>query len=246
MKAVKVLSSEILIKEYKGKRVVTFKDIDYIHARVVGTAARNFSQNKQRFIEGVDYFHLSGEEVQNTNIVDYSSPKGLTLITESGYLMLVKSFTDGLAWKIQRELMNNYFRVKQLVNPNDPLSLAMALNKQLTSVLEESMQTKEQIAVVQDNLEKHSAKLIELDRKVENDITLNSREQQQIQTAVSRRIHQVIPYYPGITKQTLFSGLYGDLKRYFMVGSYKDIKRKDFDRAKKYIEIWEPKLYGGE
>lgn len=37
----------------------------------------------------------------------------ITLITESGYLMLVKSFTDDLAWKVQRELVNCYFRVKE-------------------------------------------------------------------------------------------------------------------------------------
>ena len=42
--------------------------------------------------------------------------RGLTLITESGYLMIVKSFNDDLAWKVQRELVNNYFRVKNVVN----------------------------------------------------------------------------------------------------------------------------------
>lgn len=34
------------------------------------------------------------------------------LITETGYLMLVKSFTDDLAWKVQRELVDSYFRVR--------------------------------------------------------------------------------------------------------------------------------------
>lgn len=37
----------------------------------------------------------------------------ITLITESGYLMLVKSFTDDLAWDVQRQLVNTYFRVEQ-------------------------------------------------------------------------------------------------------------------------------------
>lgn len=36
----------------------------------------------------------------------------IILVTESGYLMLAKSFTDDLAWKVQRELVNNYFRGK--------------------------------------------------------------------------------------------------------------------------------------
>ena len=32
------------------------------------------------------------------------------VVTESGYLMLVKSFTDDLAWQVQRQLVNTYFR----------------------------------------------------------------------------------------------------------------------------------------
>jgi len=34
-------------------------------------------------------------------------------VFESGYLMLVKSFTDDLAWKVQRQLVNAYFRTKE-------------------------------------------------------------------------------------------------------------------------------------
>lgn len=34
----------------------------------------------------------------------------ITLITETGYLMLVKSFTDDLAWTVQRQLVNTYFQ----------------------------------------------------------------------------------------------------------------------------------------
>lgn len=42
-----------------------------------------------------------------------TAPNGLILITETGYLMLVKSFTDDLAWNVQRELVKNYFRAKE-------------------------------------------------------------------------------------------------------------------------------------
>lgn len=44
----------------------------------------------------------------------------LTLITESGYLMLVKSFTDDLSWQIQRQLVKLYFRVKELAQQPAP------------------------------------------------------------------------------------------------------------------------------
>ena len=39
--------------------------------------------------------------------------KGITLLTESGYLMIVKSLNGDIAWKVQRQLVNSYFKVKQ-------------------------------------------------------------------------------------------------------------------------------------
>lgn len=109
--AVTINSTPVEIKEYQGQRVVTLKEIDEVHQRPSGTAGRNFNENKEHFISGVDYFHLTQEESRSTNFVERPNPKGLTLITESGYLMLVKSFTDDLAWTVQRQLVNTYFRV---------------------------------------------------------------------------------------------------------------------------------------
>lgn len=40
--------NEIMIKEYRGQRVVTFKDIDVVHGRPNGTAGRTFRKNKER------------------------------------------------------------------------------------------------------------------------------------------------------------------------------------------------------
>ena len=47
--------------------------------------------------------------------------------------MLVKSLTDDLAWKVQRQLVNNYFRGKQLVNNLNNLSpeLQVLINLEL-------------------------------------------------------------------------------------------------------------------
>lgn len=100
----------IQIKEYQGQRVVTFRDIDEIHGRADGTARRNYYKNQDRFIDGKDFFVRNSYEAKSEyGIV---SPNGLTLITESGYLMLVKSLTDDLSWTVQRQLVDTYFRVK--------------------------------------------------------------------------------------------------------------------------------------
>ena len=106
----------LAIKEYNNCRVVTFKDIDTLHQRPKGTARKRFNDNKSRFIEGEDYFKVCASEFRTRKIANISSKaqEDITLITESGYLMLVKSLTDDLAWKVQRELVNTYFRAKDM------------------------------------------------------------------------------------------------------------------------------------
>jgi len=110
---IKINNNPIQIKEYNGQRVVTFKDIDLVHNRPEGTAGRNFRENRNRFIENVDYFNvkLTDDEIRR-QFGAGKNASAITLITESGYLMLVKSFNDDLAWEVQRQLINIYFRTK--------------------------------------------------------------------------------------------------------------------------------------
>lgn len=115
MEAMTIQGTQIQIKEYKGKRVVTFKDIDTVHQRSDGTARKRFNDNRKRFVSGVDFYKINQpSEIRTLGITrpQGGTPQEATLITESGYLMLVKSFTDDLAWKVQRDLVDTYFRVR--------------------------------------------------------------------------------------------------------------------------------------
>lgn len=108
---VAVGNSEAAVKEFKGQRVVTFKDIDTVHERPEGTAKRNFSENRQRFVYGEDFFLLKPSDVEKYDLCTFEIPnRGLTVMTESGYLMLVKSLMDDLSWKVQRQLVSSYFK----------------------------------------------------------------------------------------------------------------------------------------
>ena len=115
-----VESTEMQIREYNGQRVVTFKDIDTVHKNKSGVARRNFNRNKKHFVEGEDYFSLTREISNETNCPNRNITipnKGITVLTESGYLMIAKSFNDDLAWKVQRRLVNSYFHGKEDKNP---------------------------------------------------------------------------------------------------------------------------------
>lgn len=111
-------NADITVKEYKGQRVVTFKDIDTVHNRPDGTANKRFLDNKKRFVEDEDFFKVSNSEIRKSHLFPISANDYMDkiLVTEQGYLMLVKSFTDDLAWEVQRQLVNTYFKVKEIVN----------------------------------------------------------------------------------------------------------------------------------
>ncbi|MEL0696350.1 ORF6N domain-containing protein [Clostridioides difficile] len=123
-------NQELQVKEFNNQRVVTFKEIDRVHERVEGTAGRNFRENKKHFIKDEDYFYLEGKELstikQTTNFVG-SNARELILLTETGYLMLVKSFTDDLAWKVQRQLVNSYFRVREEIKTLEAVNESIKL-----------------------------------------------------------------------------------------------------------------------
>ena len=112
-------NTNIEIKEYQGQRVVTFKDVDTVHGRPDGTARKRFSDNREHFIEGEDFFKVKCSEVRpffgQTPPNDFNPDADIVLVTESGYLMLAKSFTDDKAWQVQRQLVKGYFRAKEAV-----------------------------------------------------------------------------------------------------------------------------------
>jgi len=144
-KLVRIGNVDILLKEYKGQRIVTFNDIDAVHERVDGTARRNFNSNKKRFIKDEDYFIVSSDEIRTSHLFPISDNDYMdkTVITESGYLMLVKSLSDDLAWSVQRDLVNNYFRSKESnISISDLSPELQMFNKIFTAVAQEQIERK--------------------------------------------------------------------------------------------------------
>ncbi len=109
---VAVGEASVQVIEYLGMRVVTLAQVDAVHQRPKGTARRTLSANRSRLIAGEDFIEITADEIRAHSLRAFFPPrtaKGV-LLTESGYLMLAKSFTDDLAWKVQRALVASYFR----------------------------------------------------------------------------------------------------------------------------------------
>lgn len=124
--------TETPLLRYREQPVLIFSQIDALHGRPEGTAKAAFQRNRKRFIDGEDFYMLDSEslDVWRTEFPDMvgANAPSLTLITESGYLMLVKPFGNDLSWQIQRQLVKLYFRVKEMVQPPQP-TLTVAQSK---------------------------------------------------------------------------------------------------------------------
>ena len=199
-------NTQFTAKTLDGKPVLTFRDIDAIHHRPDGTAKRNFNTNRQRFIEGEDFFKITPDEFR-TAIGDMNSRQqnDVTLVTESGYLMIVKSFTDDWAWEVQRKLVKTYFRAKELaaekpkpMSTNDLFELQVKINREyeikLNALEERAENTDRKISTITDVL---AAPPIDEERW---------------RDVMNRKVRQMCEEY-GLNYHTTIGDMYAELER---------------------------------
>ena len=213
----KIGNHEISVKTYNGKRVVTFKDIDTVHERPEGTARKRFSDNRDRFIDGTDFFKISPSEFRTTiGDMDLRQQNEITLISESGYLMLVKSFTDDLAWTVQRQLVDSYFRANKPMTPEEMMRVQLGM------------------------IDGHEERI----SKLENTMNIDYGQQRVLEKEVAAVVIESLGgkesnAYREISKK-VFSECNRDVKDYFHVNSRNNIPRLRFEDAVDYIKNWTP------
>jgi len=109
---------ELTVIERQDQRVLTTRQLAVCYGTTVESIIFNFNSNKDKYIEGVQYFFLKGEAlrqfkdyIRNSNVVKPNS-RHLYLWTESGALHHAKSLGTEKAWKVFEILEETYFRVK--------------------------------------------------------------------------------------------------------------------------------------
>ncbi|WP_165797683.1 ORF6N domain-containing protein [Heyndrickxia sporothermodurans] len=142
----------LAVKEYNSERIITLKEMDRLHQRKAGSAKKNFLNNREKFIEGEDYYMISLREFRELFSSNEDEPHrgnpdlNVVLLTEMGYLMLVKTFSDTLAWQVQRALVNSYFRFKQVAQmPDMPAVSEFDILHKMIDMLEESRAREDQL-----------------------------------------------------------------------------------------------------
>lgn len=216
---IKINNHDVTEKEYNGLRIVTFKDIDTVHERAYGTARKRFNDNKKHFIEGTDFFVINQpSEIRTLGIERPQGgvPEKVTLITESGYLMLVKSFTDDLAWEVQRQLVNSYFKKVKPLSQVDMMRIQLGM------------------------IDNHEDRITNL----ENNMTIDYGQQRVLEDTVNKTVIDVLggkgSYAYEEIGRKVFAECNRDLKHYFNVNARNNVPKKRFDEAVEYAKNWKP------
>lgn len=226
----------VICKVYNGQRVVTLEDIDNVHNRIDGTARKRFNDNKKHLVENEDYFLVSRKDLRPLFGLNSDKPlRGnpnikIPLLTESGYLLLVKSFTDDLAWEVQRKLVNTYFKLQELSPTANEIQV---LQKDLSVVF-----------VQVNNMESLIEEQSELLSTVMENMTISTRQQAKILKAARNRVNYLLggAHSDGYKRmgRTYLANLWNNFKEDLQCGSsYKDLNPKDFNKALDYINEWE-------
>lgn len=228
---VEINGADFQIKMWNGQRVVTFADIDKVHDRPEGTARKRFNDNKEHLIENEDYFKIRKSDVlmSEKRTLGIEVPnRGITVLTESGYLLLVKSFTDDLAWKVQRQLVNSYFKFKEVIENLQPTETELSLSE---GKFVDALDTLTTCAAVFQNMIDYS--------------TINYKQQQDLLQTARKRVNLLLggahsPEYKEYSR-IYFKNLWQDFCKAFQCGSYKDLNPLYMadDTAKKWIQSWE-------
>jgi prophage antirepressor-like protein len=153
----------------------------------------------------------------------------MNFVNEPGLysLILGSRKTEAKQFKrwITHEVLPSIRKTGQYIKP-------LSEREQLLASMKLTIETSEKVDQIEN-------KVLSLEEKVENQITLDHGEQRRIQRAVGHKVYE-LENNPEIRNQ-LFREIYREIKDRFAVASYKDIKRKDLQSAIKYIEAWVPR-----
>lgn len=215
--------SSLTVTEYKNIRVLTTQQIAEAYGTDTKIISKNFSRNKERYIEGKHFICLEGEEKRgfiNRRQIDDGSKNARTLYlwTEKGAFLHAKSLNTDKAWEVYDRLVDEYFDK----GSRKPMTIA------------------EQIQLLALGNQDHEERI----EKLENTMTIDYGQQKYISDLVSKVVIEVLGgkksnAYDEIGKK-VFAECNRDVKTYFDVNARNNIPKLRYQEAVEYIKGWTP------
>lgn len=219
--------NELKIIEHEGIRVLTTQQLAEVYGTETANIKMNFKNNKDRFVEGRDYFCLKGNElkefknyVNDIYLVNKRTPS-LYLWTERGANRHSKILDTDRAWQQFDILEETYFKVKAL----SPIQLLKLQNQALVEV-------DERVSIAEKDI-----------RDLKENKLLNPGEYNFLNHQVRKRVKTIkeVRKLNLSSKQNskIYSFINRDLNSFIGIKTRSQFKEKDFDKALNFISEWD-------
>lgn len=150
-------------------------------------------------------------------------------LTEDAFAIIAMSYTTPEAMKMKVRFLGEFKRMRQQLQSGVP---ALSKDEALAIALQK---TSEMMMAVP----KLESRIDSVEKKVDNQITLDSGQQTQLQKAIRRRVCEF--ELDKEERRPLFRQLYNDIYDRWAVPSYRDVLKKDLQDVLRYINAWVPK-----
>lgn len=202
--------------------------------------ARDFKKEHRVVLKAIDDLLKEGVALNNadlfyetTYIHEQNKQKYREyLMNRDGFTLLVMGFTGKEALKFKLDYMNAFNEMeKELQQPK-----VLSNKEQLIAAMKLSLESNERL----DEVEKDVS---DLKDKFENELSLTHGQAVSLNHAVKKRVEKL--WSEGIkgtleTKQQMYRNLYSQLYRAFQAPTYREVRRKDFEDAMRWVEAWRP------
>lgn len=204
------------------------------------TVAEAFSKDHKRVMQDIREIDCS-ETFNKHNFVltsyqdSMNREKPKYLITQDGFSFLAMGYTGKEAAVFKETYIEEFNRMGEQLNNKVEV---MSERKALIQSLKLTAELADEVEEIKDLTQAHGQKLIELESKVDEQITLDSGDQRKVQKAIARKIYSI----EGDNEQRspLFRQLHREIKDRWAVPSYKDVRKQELDGLMNYIEAWRP------
>jgi len=158
-------------------------------------------------------------------------------LTEDAFTLVAMAYTTPEAMKMKVKFIQEFKRMREHIEQHKVKVLDE--RTALIQSLKLTVETAERTDQLERAVNKQSQKILEIENKVEEQITLDHGEQRRIQKCVATRVYELCD--DPESRPKLFRELYREIKDRFAVASYRDLKRRDMLQAINYIENWVPR-----
>ncbi|WP_144509002.1 ORF6C domain-containing protein [Bacillus mycoides] len=219
----------------EGKKAMLDKEIADIHSKGWHHVNELINRNIKRFKDNVDIVDLKSNRSERLQLselgftnMQIAKAKNIYLLSERGYVKLLKILEDDTAWELYDQFVDGYFNMREQKQlPNDPMSILKLTFEAMEGQKQEIQHIKTDVKDLRENAPLFAIECDEISNAVKRcGVTLLGGKNSNA-------------YRERSVRDKVYKDIYRQLRRHFDVKSYKAINRRHLGVAKNIVAEYE-------